>query len=176
MRKIVPAKPFAIIGTQVSARLVRRTGQQVLLLAAPLIIAAGMLWFAQLPSHGSYLAHFFGPSVVTMLGFGMAFVPLTMAGMAGVPPDRAGIASGVFNTSRQVGGAIGLAALVVTRDARLRLVKAMVLLAVLTAIVIALLAAPGLGGVRRKLAHANLLWVSLAAAAELGSCVTPTVV
>ena len=54
---------------------------------------------------------FLGPSVVTMLGFGMAFVPLTMAGMAGVPPDRAGIASGVFNTSRQVGGAIGLAAL-----------------------------------------------------------------
>jgi hypothetical protein len=62
-------------------------------------------------------------------------------------------------------------ALVVTRDARLRLVKAIVVLAVLTAIVIAMLAAaPGLGGVRRKLAHAQLLWVSLAAAAELGSC------
>jgi hypothetical protein len=46
-----------------------------------------------------------------MLGFGMAFVPLTMSAMAGVSLDQAGIASGVFQTSRQVGGAVGLAAL-----------------------------------------------------------------
>jgi hypothetical protein len=55
--------------------------------------------------------HVLGPSVVTMLGFGMAFVPLTMSAVAGVPPDQAGIASGVLQTSRQVGPAIGLAAL-----------------------------------------------------------------
>ena len=120
----LPSGCAVIIGTQVSSRLVRRTGQRVLLLAAPLIIAAGMLWFAQLPTHGSYLAHFFGPSVVTMLGLGMAFVPLTMAGMAGVSRERAGIASGVFNTSRQLGGAIGLAALATIAATRTKAVLA----------------------------------------------------
>jgi EmrB/QacA subfamily drug resistance transporter len=103
---------FAVIaGTQISARLIRRTGSRPLLILAPLTISAGMLWFAQLPVQGSYAANVVGPSVVTMLGFGMAFVPLTMSAMSGVSPDLAGIASGVFNTSRQVGGAIGLAVL-----------------------------------------------------------------
>ena len=107
----LPSGFAVIIGTQVSSRLIGRVGPRVLLLAGPLIIAAGLLWFAQLPARGSYAGHVLGPSVVTMLGFGMAFVPLTMSAVAGVPSDQAGIASGVFQTSRQVGGAIGLAAL-----------------------------------------------------------------
>jgi hypothetical protein len=70
-----------------------------------------MLWFAQLPVRGTFLAHGLGPSVVTMFGFGLAFVLLTISAMADVPPDQAGIASGIFQTSRQVGGAVGLAVL-----------------------------------------------------------------
>ncbi len=107
----LPSGLAVIIGTQVSSHLIGRVGTRVLLLVAPLMIAAGLLWFAHLPGRGSYAVHVLGPSVVTMLGFGMAFVPLTMSAVAGVPPDQAGIASGVFQTSRQVGGAIGLAAL-----------------------------------------------------------------
>jgi len=107
----LPSGFAVILGTQVSSRLIGRVGTQVLLLAGPLIVTAGLLWFSQLPARGSYAAHVLGPSVVTMLGFGMAFVPLTMSAVAGVPSDQAGIASGVFQTSRQVGGAIGLAAL-----------------------------------------------------------------
>jgi len=107
----LPSGFAVIIGTQVSSHLSGRVGPRVLPLAGPVIIAAGLLWFAQLPSRGSYAVHVLGPSVATMLGFGIAFVPLTMAAVAGVPPDQAGIASGIFQTSRQVGGAIGLAAL-----------------------------------------------------------------
>jgi predicted MFS family arabinose efflux permease len=107
----VPSGVAVIVGTQIASRLVPHVGARPFLLVAPLVIAAGMLWFAQLPAHGNYLAHVLGPSVVTMLGFGAAVVPLTMSAMAGVPPDQAGIASGVFQTSRQVGGVVGLAAL-----------------------------------------------------------------
>jgi EmrB/QacA subfamily drug resistance transporter len=103
---------FAVIaGTQISARLIERVGVHFLVFVGPLITAGGLLWFAQLPVRGSYATHVLGPSVVTMLGFGIAFVPLTISAVAGVPPDRAGIASGIFQTSRQVGGAVGLAAL-----------------------------------------------------------------
>ena len=118
----VPSGVAVIIGTQFASRLVPRVGARPFLLVAPLVVAAGMLWFAQLPAHGSYLAHVLGPSVVTMLGFGAAFVPLTMSAMSGVPPDQAGIASGVFQTSRQVGGAVGLAALATIAASRTKAV------------------------------------------------------
>jgi EmrB/QacA subfamily drug resistance transporter len=114
----LPSGFAVIVGTQISSRVIARVGMRVLLLAGPLIIAGGLLWFAQLPVRGSYAAHVLGPSVVTMMGFGVAFVPLTMSAVAGVPSDQAGIASGIFQTSRQVGGAIGLAALATTAATR----------------------------------------------------------
>jgi EmrB/QacA subfamily drug resistance transporter len=120
----VPSGVAVIVGTQIASRLVPRVGARPLLLVAPLVIASGMLWFAQLPAHGSYLAHVLGPSVVTMLGFGAAFVPLTMSAMAGVSPDQAGIASGIFQTSRQVGGAVGLAVLATIATTRTKAVLA----------------------------------------------------
>jgi MFS family permease len=64
--------------------------------------------------------HVLGPSVAIILGFGMAFVPVTMSAVSGVLSDQAWIASGIFQTSRHVEGAIGLAALAagpVTHDA-----------------------------------------------------------
>jgi EmrB/QacA subfamily drug resistance transporter len=120
----LPAGFAVVLGTQLSARLIARIGPRVLLLAGPLIIAAGLLWFAQLPGRGSYGVHVLGPSVVTMLGFGMAFVPLTMSAVAGVSRAEAGIASGVFQTSRQVGGAVGLAVLATIAATRTKAVLA----------------------------------------------------
>jgi EmrB/QacA subfamily drug resistance transporter len=120
----VPSGVAVIVGTQIASRLVPRVGARPFLLGAPLVISAGMLWFGGLTAHGSYLAHVLGPSVVTMLGFGMAFVPLTMSAMAGIPPEQAGIASGVFQTSRQVGGAVGLAALATIAATRTKAVLA----------------------------------------------------
>jgi EmrB/QacA subfamily drug resistance transporter len=67
----VPSGIAVIVGTQIASRLVPRVGATPFLLVAPLVIAAGMLWFAQLAAHGSYVVHVLGPSVVTMLGFGL---------------------------------------------------------------------------------------------------------
>jgi EmrB/QacA subfamily drug resistance transporter len=107
----VPSGLAIVAGTQISSRLISRTGPRPLLLVGPLVTAAGLLWFSRLPSSGGYLAHVLGPSIVTMVGLGISFVPLTMAGVSGVPRGQAGLASGLFNTSRQVGGSLGLAVL-----------------------------------------------------------------
>src|SRR5215468_3869809 len=68
-------------------------------------------WFAQLPVHGSYLADLLGPSLLIALGLGFAFVPITILAETGVNDREYGLASGLLNTSQQVGGAIGLAVL-----------------------------------------------------------------
>ena len=107
----VPSGLAILAGTQISSRLVNRCGPRPLLLVGPLVTSAGLLWFSQLSASGGYLAHVLGPSAVTMFGLGIAFVPLTMAGVSGVPREEAGLASGVFNTSRQVGGSLGLGVL-----------------------------------------------------------------
>ena len=75
------------------------------------LIAVGALWLTQISATGTWAADVLGPSFVTALGMGMSFVPVTIAAVAGVPPERAGLASGLVNTSRQMGGALGLAVL-----------------------------------------------------------------
>jgi hypothetical protein len=73
--------------------------------------AAGLLWLSRISADGSYLADVLGPSVLVGLGLSVAFVQLTALAVDGVPPQDAGLAGGLVNTTRQVGGAIGLAAL-----------------------------------------------------------------
>jgi MFS family permease len=75
------------------------------------VAAAGSVWLSQAALGSGYLAHVLGPTVLVGLGLGLSFVPMTMSATAGVPPHQAGLASGLLNTSRQVGGAIGLAAM-----------------------------------------------------------------
>jgi hypothetical protein len=62
-------------------------------------------------AHAGYFAHVFGPVLLVGVGLGLSFVPMTMAATTGVPVHQAGLASGLVNTSRQVGGAVGLAAM-----------------------------------------------------------------
>ncbi|MCX2181953.1 MFS transporter [Streptomyces sp. SKN60] len=81
------------------------------LLPGLLVLAAGLLWLARLPVDGAFLPDLLGPSVLIGTGLGLAFVPLTALGVAGAEPRHAGIAGGLINTSRQVGGALGLAVL-----------------------------------------------------------------
>src|SRR5215468_3403481 len=68
-------------------------------------------WFAQVPVHGSYLADLLGPSLLIALGLGFAFVPITILAETGVEDHEYGLASGLLNTSQQIGGALGLAVL-----------------------------------------------------------------
>jgi MFS family permease len=75
------------------------------------LIAAGLLWFSQISVDGSFASDILGPSLLAAVGLGFAFVPVTIAAVSGIPDHEQGLASGLINTSQQVGGALGLAVL-----------------------------------------------------------------
>jgi EmrB/QacA subfamily drug resistance transporter len=90
--------------------LVTRIGLKPVLTAGLALEAGAMLWYAQVPVHGSYVSDLL-PGYL-MMGFGLAFsfIPVSIAALAGVEVREAGLASGLINTSQQIGGAIGVAA------------------------------------------------------------------
>ncbi|WP_181778969.1 MFS transporter, partial [Pseudonocardia pini] len=92
-------------------RILAVLGARTQLFLAMVLAAVGLVWISGIGVHGEYWTHVGLPMIVLGVGLGMSFVPATVAATAGVPSDQAGIASGLVNTSRQVGGAIGLAAL-----------------------------------------------------------------
>lgn len=75
------------------------------------VLAAGLLWLSRAPVDGSFLPDLAGPSLMIGVGLGTAFVLLTQLSAAGVPAADSGLAGGLINTSRQIGGALGLAVL-----------------------------------------------------------------
>ncbi|WP_406739256.1 MFS transporter [Streptomyces sp. NBC_00853] len=106
--------PLAIahmIGSALAPRIARAIGATATVTAALLTEAAGLLWLSWMRADGSYLVDVFGPSVLVGLGLSIAFVQLTALAVDGVPRQDTGLAGGLVNTTRQVGGAIGLAAL-----------------------------------------------------------------
>jgi EmrB/QacA subfamily drug resistance transporter len=103
---------FAIIfSAGAASQLVTRVGYKPPLTAGMLMIAGALIWFSQVSAGGSYLSDVLFPSILVGVGLGFAFVPVTIAAVAGTRPDEAGLASGLINTSQQVGGALGLAIL-----------------------------------------------------------------
>jgi MFS family permease len=80
--------------------------------------ALGLLWFTHLSPDGSYMSDVLVPSVLIAVGIGFSFVPVTIAAVTGVASEEAGLASGLVNTSRLVGGALGLAVLATLATAR----------------------------------------------------------
>jgi EmrB/QacA subfamily drug resistance transporter len=107
----LPLAGSIILAAGIASQLVTRIGFKPVLLAGLVLIAGGLLWFAQVPTNGSFAADLLGPSLLAAVGLGFAFVPVTIAAVAGVPEREAGLASGLINTSQQVGGALGLAVL-----------------------------------------------------------------
>jgi EmrB/QacA subfamily drug resistance transporter len=116
----IPMAIAIIIGAQASPRLLPKTGLRPLLAGGMLLAAGGFAWLAQVPAHSSYLAHVLGPGCIVALALGLLFTPLATAATTGIPVSQAGLASGVLNTSRQIGGSIGLAALATVAVARAR--------------------------------------------------------
>jgi EmrB/QacA subfamily drug resistance transporter len=107
-----------IVGSTLAGRLVARVGPGRMLTLGMGLVAAGMLLYARLPTHGSYVADVLAPSLLVSVGIGLSFVPVTIAAVAGVAPQQAGLASGLINTSRQVGGSLGLAVLATVATSR----------------------------------------------------------
>ena len=71
------------------------------------MIAAGLLWMSRVSADGAYATDILGPIVVAAFGLGLSFPPGTYAATAGVAPRDAGLASGLVNSTRQIGGAVG---------------------------------------------------------------------
>jgi EmrB/QacA subfamily drug resistance transporter len=107
----MPGGLGVMLGTYLSTRLLRRLGPRVLIFGGMLVSATGQFWLSQLPGSNHYFTSVLPALVLTTIGVGFSLVPTTVAATAGVPPHEAGLAAGLINTSRQLGGAIGLAAL-----------------------------------------------------------------
>lgn len=108
----LPLAGGIIVSAGLASVLTTRIGFKPVLAGGMLLVAGGLFWFSNISADGTYLGDLLFPSLLAALGLGFAFVPLTIAAVSGVEPDDAGLASGLINTSQQVGGALGLAILV----------------------------------------------------------------
>jgi EmrB/QacA subfamily drug resistance transporter len=99
-----------VVASNLAQRIVARFGVRRTLVGGILLSAVSLAWLTRLPLHGDYAVDLLPAFVAGGFGLGLSFVPVTIAGLQGVTPGDAGIASGLVNTSRQIGGAVGLAA------------------------------------------------------------------
>jgi EmrB/QacA subfamily drug resistance transporter len=107
----LPMVAVIMAGAGLSTVLVPRIGARPLLLAASAIGTGGMFWLSRIGEHSSYVGGLLGPMLVTAVGLGLLFMPLTLVALSKVEDRDAGLASSLVNTGQQVGGAIGLAVL-----------------------------------------------------------------
>ncbi|MFF2193536.1 MFS transporter [Streptomyces sp. NPDC058157] len=106
--------PFSlalIAGTVVATRVTSARTPRAALIPGALLAASGLVWFARISPGGGFLTDVLGPCLVTGTGVGMVIAPIVAAATTGVTPHEAGMASGLMNSSRQLGGSVGLAAL-----------------------------------------------------------------
>jgi MFS family permease len=101
----------AIFWSGLAAQLVNRVGVKPVLVAGMAFLSAGLIYFTQVSVGGTYVGDLLPGFLLISVGLGFSFVPISIAALAGVPPSEAGLASGLMNTSQQVGGALGIAVL-----------------------------------------------------------------
>ncbi|WP_345197487.1 MFS transporter [Streptomyces lavendulae] len=107
----LPFSAGLVAGTVVATRVIGDRNPRTSLVPGALLAAAGLTWFAFVSPDGGFLTDVLGPSVVTSIGAGMVLAPVAAAATTGVARREAGMASGFMNSSRQLGGCVGLAAL-----------------------------------------------------------------
>jgi EmrB/QacA subfamily drug resistance transporter len=106
--------PFSVglvAGTVAATRIAAARSPRAALVPGALLATAGLAWFAFISPDGGFLSDVLGPSLVTSVGAGLVLAPVAAAATTGVAREEAGMASGVLNSSRQLGGCVGLAAL-----------------------------------------------------------------
>jgi EmrB/QacA subfamily drug resistance transporter len=101
----------AVIWANVAAVAVNRVGVKPALILGMSLLTLGLVYFTQVSVDGSYWADLFPGFLILGLAIPFAFVPITIAALAGTKPREAGLASGLINTSQQIGGAVGIALL-----------------------------------------------------------------
>ena len=106
--------PFAlgvVVGSVIAIKLGYRVAPRALMVGGGLMCAAGFAWFSLITADGSFAANVLGPAIVTSVGFGLCLGPVVSTATAGVASRETGMASGLLNSSRQIGASLGLAAL-----------------------------------------------------------------
>src|SRR2546430_7773453 len=93
----------AILWSAVAAQLVNRIGVKPVLVTGMVALTSGLVYFTQVPVHGSYLRDLLPGFFLVGVGLGFSFVPISIAALAGVQPAEAGLPLGPFNTTRQDG-------------------------------------------------------------------------
>jgi EmrB/QacA subfamily drug resistance transporter len=101
----------SILWANVAAQVVNRVGVKPALVFGMAMMTAGLVYFTQVSAGGSYWADLFPGFLIIGIGIPFAFIPITIAAVAGTMPAEAGLASGLVNTTQQIGGALGIAVL-----------------------------------------------------------------
>ena len=114
----VPFTAGVVVGAGLSQKLLPALGAREVPLLGVVLGALGLLLFLRLTPDSSYVVDLLPGIMLTSVGMGLVFVPVTLIATSGVPADDAGLASGLFNTSQQIGGALGLALLTTLSTSR----------------------------------------------------------
>ena len=112
----LPLALTIIFSAALASQLVTKFGYKPVLAVGLLFIVTGLPWFSQISVGGGFTTDILGPSLLAAAGLGFSFVTTTIAAVSGVEENEAGLASGLINTSQQIGGALGLAVLSTHRD------------------------------------------------------------
>ncbi|SNS44254.1 drug resistance transporter, EmrB/QacA subfamily [Actinomadura mexicana] len=107
----LPFSAGLVAGTVAATRITSARSPRASLVPGGLLAAAGLGWFAMISPGGGFLTDVLGPSLLCSVGTGLVLAPVAVAATTGVAPREAGMASGLLNSSRQLGGCVGLAAL-----------------------------------------------------------------
>jgi EmrB/QacA subfamily drug resistance transporter len=99
----------AVLAAGAAQALTTRVGPKPVIAVGLALLTGGMIWYAQIPVHGSYASDLLPGYLMVGVGIAFAFVPVSIAALAGVVEREAGLASGLINTSQQIGGAVGVA-------------------------------------------------------------------
>jgi EmrB/QacA subfamily drug resistance transporter len=102
---------MAIVASGVAQALVTKAGVKPILAIGMIMQGAGLIYFTQISPDGTYVGDLLPGFLLTGVGLGFSFVPVSIAALGGVDPHEAGLASGLINTSQQIGGALGVAIL-----------------------------------------------------------------
>ncbi|MHA6763244.1 MFS transporter [Streptacidiphilus sp. PAMC 29251] len=108
----LPISVAIVTAAQISARLQSRFGAKPFLVGGSLLVSAAIAWLTQISTDSGYLSGVLGPTLLFGLGMGSIFVPVMLTAVSGVAPQETGAASGLLNTTQQVGGSLGLSILV----------------------------------------------------------------
>ncbi|MGW8791215.1 MFS transporter [Streptomyces althioticus] len=115
---LVPSSVAVIVGSKVAPSLMRATGPRAVAVLGTLVATAGFAWQSTMTADGAYLTAIMIPGVLMMLGAGLAGTPLASLATSGAAPEEAGLVSGLVNTSRTMGGSLGLAVMATIAAAR----------------------------------------------------------